>query len=194
MVRAQRAWPPRAGDQRPRARPIPSGFALTEIARNGFNLVVAELGAQEFHWATNRPPQHRRVGHGIHAISNAALDTPWPKVVELKRRLEQALHACDDSDALAEAAFDALADRTIAPDQSLPATGVSLERERELSAAFIRVSAPADGKRCIYGTRCSTVVIVERVGVRRVARVTERRFDPSGRASGESTEHLELPA
>jgi hypothetical protein len=47
---------------------------------------------------------------------------------------------------------------------------VPLELERMLSAAFI---ASPDGR---YGTRCSTVVITERVGRRRMTHVFERTF------------------
>ena len=59
-------------------------------------------------------------------------------------------------DALARALFDALADRSEAPDAALPDTGMPLECERHLSAAFIRM--PRRG----YGTRCSTLIITER--------------------------------
>ena len=49
-----------------------------------------------------------------------------------------------------------LKDDTIHPDAELPATGVPLEWERLLSAAFIL--GPS------YGTRCSTVVVIDRAG------------------------------
>jgi uncharacterized protein with NRDE domain len=45
-----------------------------------------------------------------------------------------------------------LADRTIAPDDALPRTGIAADWERRLSAAFI--SAPG------YGTRASTVLLL----------------------------------
>jgi uncharacterized protein with NRDE domain len=50
---------------------------------------------------------------------------------------------------------------------------VSLEWERALSAIFIR---SADGR---YGTRCSTLVITERLHGHQVTHVLERSF-PSG--------------
>ena len=60
------------------------------------------------------------------------------------------------------------------PMRLLPATGVTLERERMLSSPFI-VSPD-------YGTRCSTVLAIDADGA---ARFVERSFDPAGEATGE---------
>ena len=71
--------------------------------------------------------------------------------------------------------FAALADRTPAGDDALPATGVPHEWERLLSSPFI-VSER-------YGTRCSTVLTIDRAG-RAVFR--ERTFDRAGAPAGET--------
>jgi uncharacterized protein with NRDE domain len=55
-----------------------------------------------------------------------------------------------------EALFTLLADASQAADERLPDTGIGRQRERELSARFIRT----DG----YGTRCSTVLLIDREG------------------------------
>jgi uncharacterized protein with NRDE domain len=73
------------------------------------------------------------------------------------------------------ALFDALADERPADEHELPDTGVGRERERWLSAAFIRGEA--------YGTRASTVVAIDHHGG---GRIIERRFGPGGRAEGET--------
>ena len=65
--------------------------------------------------------------------------------------------------------------RALAPDADLPATGVTLEWERRLSAPFI----VGDG----YGTRCSTVLTVDRAGA---VVMTERTFDAAGAAAGDA--------
>ncbi len=70
--------------------------------------------------------------------------------------------------------FDALADTTPAPDAALPDTGVGLELERLLSPPFVR------GAR--YGTRCSTVVLVDDDTITFV----ERRFGPDAQPLGDS--------
>jgi uncharacterized protein with NRDE domain len=164
--------------------------AITHPPRNGFNLVVADLHHLTGHWLTNRPSQHRAIGPGLHGLSNAGLDTPWPKVVSLKRQLEHALLASTTVAALVSTTFDALADARIAADHELPSTGVPLGRERQLSPAFIRISAASDSMHASYGTRCSTVVVVERLGGHRVTRVFERRFDASGQIGGQTVEQF----
>jgi uncharacterized protein with NRDE domain len=78
--------------------------------------------------------------------------------------------------------FAALADRGIAPDAALPATGVGIERERALSASFIATP--------VYGTRCSTVLVVRHDGR---ATFTERRVRPDAEAAEESRFTLQLP-
>lgn len=137
---------------------------------NGFNLIAADFAAGTCHWMSNTEVLPRAMERGIHGLSNAVLDTPWPKVQKLKSRLGEALHACGSADELADELLDALADREKAADEALPRTGVSLDWERELSPAFIRTP---DGR---YGTRCSTVIITERVHKRLVTHVLERSY------------------
>jgi uncharacterized protein with NRDE domain len=74
-----------------------------------------------------------------------------------------------------------LADTRVALDAELPATGVTLERERLLSSPFI-VSAG-------YGTRCSTILTVTRDGG---AHFVERSFDSSGTATGDVEHRFDL--
>ncbi|MEO8305349.1 MAG: NRDE family protein [Betaproteobacteria bacterium] len=148
-------------------------------ACNGFNL-VAGAGIDAC-WGSNRAGATRTLAPGIYGLSNAALDTPWPKV----ERTKAALGAwCARGDADTASLFAILADRSGAPDDQLPATGIPLDRERLLAPPFI-VSET-------YGTRCSTVLTLSRD---RDARFTERTFDPSGRLTGEVDERFTvLPA
>jgi len=89
---------------------------------------------------------------GVHGLSNALLDTPWPKVSRgkdaLARLLEKAppLHL--------DRLFSLLADRSVPPDSELPHTGVGMAWERVLASRFI--ASP------IYGTRSSTVIAIDR--------------------------------
>ena len=135
-----------------------------------FNLIAADFRLGHCFWATSEQASPVRMERGVFGLSNAALDTPWPKVRLLKERLRQALDHGESVDVLAARLFEALADRCPAPDAELPATGISLERERVLSPAFIRTP---DGR---YGTRCSTVIVAERVNKRLVTHVFERSF------------------
>lgn len=141
---------------------------------NGFNLLAFDFRQGECFWASNNGAYPVRLDRGIHGVSNAGLDTPWPKVTALKARLAEAIDAASSVDALSMQLFDALADRREAPDEQLPETGVPLDWERRLSAAFIRTP---DGT---YGTRCSTLVITEKVHRHLVTHVLERSFSPTG--------------
>lgn len=155
---------------------------------NGVNLLAAAPGPDGgWLWASNRAPAPRRLGAGLHGLSNAGLDTPWPKVERLKAALHEALARAPSAEALAADLFDALADPSAAPDERLPRTGVPLEWERWLSPVFIRTP---DGR---YGTRCSTLVITERLDDGRLlTRVIERSFEPTPQARA-SERRVELP-
>lgn len=141
---------------------------------NGFNLIAFDFRRGECFWACNNGSHPVRLERGIYGVSNATLDTPWPKVETLKARVAQQLATATSVDAMSTALFDALADRSEAPDEMLPETGVTLDWERRLSAAFIRTPDMA------YGTRCSTLVITEKVNRHLVTHVLERTFSAAG--------------
>lgn len=165
-----------------------------KTARNGFNLLVGELGGESGLWFNNRLERHQLLGPGVFGLSNAALDTDWPKVSRLKQRLRLAMHGASHVAQVVDQAFSALADPTPAADAELPDTGVGVQRERALSSAFIRIADAAvdGGTAAHYGTRCSTVVVVEQIGPDRLVRVFERRFGADGVVSGETAHTVEL--
>jgi uncharacterized protein with NRDE domain len=148
---------------------------------NGFNLIAADVQRGEWHWASNRSATSRALPDGVYAVSNALLDTAWPKTAALKHALRKVLDDVQASPGacaadLAERLFSALSDRQGASDSNLPSTGVSLALERVLSSAFI---CKEDGS---YGTRCSTVIVTEHQAQlgRSVTHVIERSFDRNG--------------
>lgn len=130
---------------------------------NPFNLFAGD--AESLHIVSSQGSSGP-VPPGVHGLSNAVLDTPWPKVRRgreaFRRLLER--HSEPDPDAL----FQCLADMERAPDGDLPETGIGQDWERILSPLFI--TSP------VYGTRSSTVLMVNRRG-----RVTfiERSFQDS---------------
>lgn len=144
------------------------------MGHNGFNFIAADFSRGECHWMSNRARYAQRLEKGIHGVSNGRLDEPWPKVVRLKQDLADALAQHEDTapgpDALAQTLMAALTSRTVAQDEDLPVTGVGLDLERQLSAAFVRT---ADGR---YGTRSSTVIVTERTGRTLVTHVFERSY------------------
>jgi uncharacterized protein with NRDE domain len=174
--------------------------ALARTPRNGFKLLTVDLAADLSdppdrpvgRWVTNRPAvQGRGIGAGAFGLSNAALDTPWPKVRALKQRLIRDVDQHYELDALVGELFAAPLDPLPALDAELPQTGLSTERERQLSSAFIQI---AGGDSVAYGTRCSTVVVVEALAGRRSVHVLELSHDASGREAGMHVERFELPS
>jgi uncharacterized protein with NRDE domain len=117
-------------------------------AYNGFNLVLCD--GEELVWYSNKGNDDARNGKplepGIYGLSNALLDSAWPKVLKTKAQFASLLCLGAPDDAY----FEMLADTTRAPDMRLPETGVPLELERLLSA--VKIESPN------YGTRSSTVV------------------------------------
>jgi uncharacterized protein with NRDE domain len=119
---------------------------------NGFNLIFGDMN--RLCWFSNHSAFPQFLEPGIHGLSNHLLDTPWPKVSEGKDALERLV--AQGKNIEPDALFDILSRRTIAPDDLLPDTGVGIELERLLSPIFI--STPS------YGTRSSTIVLIDRVG------------------------------
>jgi len=119
---------------------------------NGFNLLLFD--GTSLVWTSNRASGARTLPPGVYGLSNAVLDTPWPKVVNGKADLRDALAAPVDE--LESRIFASLARRDPAPEGQLPATGIDPDRERALSSAFITTPE--------YGTRSSTVILIARDG------------------------------
>lgn len=119
----------------------------------GFNLLYGTVHALHYH--SNVELVDRPLAAGIHGLSNAFLNTAWPKVERAKRGLEQALDLPDAL--LTDALFAFLLDDARPPDDRLPRTGLSMEQERAVSSVFIDTPG--------YGTRCSTVVLVDHQGI-----------------------------
>ena len=145
----------------------------------GFNLLLFSLDATRARgwWLSNRVTADgerftavdQPIAAGVHSVSNALLDTAWPKAVRLTETIERTMSIDDERD-IESMLFEALADRRCPSDEHLPDTGVGLLHERFLAPAFIATQA--------YGTRASTVVLIDRQ--HRVDYI-ERSFEPDGR-------------
>lgn len=134
---------------------------------SGFNLLVGDAGQLGYLHAREAAP--RLLEPGVYGLSNAGLDTPWPKLVKARSGLQQLLESAEP-----EQLMRLLADGEPALDSELPETGVGLATERLLSSVFIASQN--------YGTRASTVLIVDDQGRRRMV---ERSFGPFGGHLGE---------
>lgn len=128
----------------------------------GFNLLLGD--GQQLYCVDDRGVW-QAVSPGWHGLSNARLDTPWPKLQRLVSTArewassESFLQAASPArlGAAADAALALLADTMPSADVDLPNSGVGLAMERALSPICIRTPA--------YGTRNSTWL---RIGTLRI--------------------------
>ncbi len=134
-----------------------------------FNLLAGT--ERELWYLSNYPKtQLELLTPGRYSLSNAHLDSPWPKAELAKEQLGQA-----DSELAT-----LLSRREPWPDEVLPATGVPILWERLLSAQFI--IAPG------YGTRCSTGIIASGTDVD----LQEITWDEQGERVGEKSYRLAI--
>lgn len=117
---------------------------------NGFNLIYGN--AEELYYFNNVQEKHQQVYPGIYGLSNAYLNTPWPKVQKAKSGFENIIHQSEAENRL----LHLMQNDETAADHELPDTGVPPEWEKKLSAMFI---TSAD-----YGTRLTTFVSIDRSG------------------------------
>jgi uncharacterized protein with NRDE domain len=123
--------------------------SLTDTsAYNDFNLVCYE--AEQLYYFGSKEGKVKALSPGIYGLSNALLDTDWPKVIHGKTELNQWIQ---QESLNAEEGFEILKNPTMASDELLPKTGISVEFERLLSAMHIHVED--------YGTRSSNVIIFQ---------------------------------
>lgn len=145
----------------------------------GFNLLLGEgdalwymsnSGALDARGPRELPP-------GIYGLSNASLDTPWPKVELGKQVLAQSLLGT-----ISHCALQAVVgDRNLAMREQLELQGLNGEMDELLSAQFI-VNAS-------YGTRATTSCWRDLAGR---FHWQETSVDASGDVSGRVTEVIEL--
>lgn len=138
----------------------------------GFNLLVATPTQMwHLHRGRERTALHE-VPRGVHALSNADLNSPWPKTVKLHQAM-----AKDTTPPVTwpHTSRHVIQQTDEAPIHALPDTGVGLTLEQRLSAAFIVGET--------YGTRATTWVTLDRQGN---TAITEQRFGQNGYFQGET--------
>jgi uncharacterized protein with NRDE domain len=153
-------------------------------AYEGFNLLCGEMGARELWFLNSQECTPRALRDGVYGLSNATLDTPWPKVSKLKARFAAVTSATANpqSEPMHTDVHALLRDASTVPDHALPDTGVPLAWERALSAIFIRHQD--------YGSRASTVLRIQRQSVE----VSEQTHSPNALCNHLSTGAATCPA
>lgn len=137
---------------------------LADLSRfNPFNLLIADRSGARF--LTNQPhPEVRALSPGLHALSNGIEGEAWPRKDRLKAVLA-----------------DWLSGEAGNPVQLLD----RLSNEEE-----IQDTPPLFIRSPVYGTRCSTMIAIDRAGQ---GVITERRFGAGGAPAGETQVRFRWP-
>ncbi|MEP1096875.1 MAG: NRDE family protein [Cyclobacteriaceae bacterium] len=113
---------------------------------NGFNLLALD---EEMTHLSNYENKVNRLDSGIYGLSNALLDTSWPKVEKAKDHFKGKIA----SDFELQDLISLMQDEGVAEDDALPQTGLPVDMERAVSAMCIRTPN--------YGTCCSTAITID---------------------------------
>lgn len=145
-----------------------------------FNLLLGTPG-QLWYFSNRVAADPRPLAPGLYGLSNAALDTPWPKVEHGKQRLYALLNSQPAPDC--EQLTDVVADRALAAPEALSEQCQVGDMEHLLSAQFIHAGP--------YGTRACTALWRDAKGN---GQWRETRFDERGETTGYSVEAITAPA
>lgn len=142
---------------------------------NPFNLVAVD---RDRAWIFSNYPEEIAftLSPGIHGLSNGGFEDPWPKTQQLNAALGTWLFS---EPADVDGLFAAL--RAETPTAASPPD--VRDPEPDFAPVFIRNP--------LYGTRCSTVVAIDRNGA---GTIVERRFSPEGAPTGETAIEFAWPA
>lgn len=119
---------------------------------NGFNLLAGDGSGLWYY--SNMGQTVLELKPGVYGLSNAFLNTPWPKVDKGLRVFKDCID--NDKDIVINDLFHLLSDSLLPPDEVLPDTGVGLAWERLLAPLFIKSKT--------YGTRSSAVIVIDSSG------------------------------
>ena len=136
---------------------------------NPYNILIGN--PKELYVYNNISNETHKLTYGFHGLSNAYLNSPWPKV---SRGIEHLKNYILNSELKKEELFSIMKDETKAPDELLPSTGVGLEKERFLSSIFIQNP--------VYGTRSTAILLFDR---QNTVSFYERSYSPLGDITNE---------
>ena len=117
---------------------------------NGYNLLFGKWDALAVY--NNHLDQIQQLSDGYYGLSNASLNSPWPKINKGVGKLEE--YCQDGHNINPDILFKLLLDKSLAADEDLPQTGIPIDWERRLSSIFIIGDE--------YGTRSSTVLKIDK--------------------------------
>ena len=160
---------------------------LREVAQRadqyqGFNLLVGDGDTLAYLNKDDRgTSEPLALEPGLYGVSNASIDTPWPKLVAGKQKL--AASVADPELVPEHTQLRAcLENRSLAETSALHEVGLEGEMARRLSAQFIVTPS--------YGTRCCSTLRLYRGGG---FDVEEQRYGEDGSVTGTSAYAVDAP-
>ncbi len=136
---------------------------------NPYNILIGN--PNELYVYNNVSNEINQLEEGFHGLSNAYLNSPWPKI---SRGIDGLKNYILNSKLSKDDLFSIMKDETKAPDSMLPNTGVGLEKERFLSSIFIQNQ--------VYGTRSTAVILYD---WQNTVSFYERTYNPGGETTSE---------
>ena len=118
-----------------------------------FNLLVGDANA--LFYVCSETGERREITSGLFGLSNGILGDCWPKIKKGLAAIERLSAESHNDVTLVESLLAILSDKSVAPDDELPNTGVGFRLERELSPIYVEIPWRN------YGTRSSTIVLVD---------------------------------
>lgn len=144
---------------------------------NGYNLLFGPWHSLSVY--NNHLDQLQGLTDGYYGLSNASLNSPWPKINKGVNKLQD--YCQDGHEVEPDILFKLLMDSTQADDKCLPKTGVPIDWERRLSSIFILGEE--------YGTRSSTVLKIDN---QQNVQWHERTYDNSAICTSSQSFHFNI--
>lgn len=142
----------------------------------GFNLLIGDQ--VELWYYSNMAGKPESLKPGSYGLSNALLETSWPKVGLGKKLFTESVNGNEPDQSKL---LDALSNDSKPNDEDLPSTGIPYEWEKAISSIFIETET--------YGTCCSTILLIDQENN---ARFVERSYPVGDRKSGTREYDLSL--
>lgn len=115
----------------------------------GYNLIFGDINKILYY--SNIEDKITTIQSGIHGLSNAFLNSSWPKVDKAKEFFD--VMKLNNEKLNREKIFSFMVDESKASKNLLPKTGINEELEYQLSSIFIRLPN--------YGTRATTLLTID---------------------------------
>ncbi|KAE9597330.1 hypothetical protein Lal_00007230 [Lupinus albus] len=128
---------------------------------NGFNLILADICSSTMVYVFNRPTHDQvsltQVTPGIHVLTNATLDAPWPKAERLRHNFEELIDQYGENEfPIKEMVEKLMTDTTKDEECMLPGIHPPA-RELPLTSIFVEANFPSGH----YGTMSSSALFVK---------------------------------